>query len=150
MVTLMRTNSRQVDFIQLVRHLDEYLAIMDGDEHAFYNQFNTIEELRHVVVAYHNAHAVGCGAMKEVQNETVEIKRMYVDPAHRGKGVARQILAELENWAGELGYKKCILETGKRQVEAVALYEKCGYQSIPNYEPYTTMDNSVCFAKVIS
>ena len=149
MIRVVRTNSLDPHFIELVKYLDAYLATTDGDEHAFYDQFNKIENLKHVVVVYHDKQAIGCGAMKEVQNETVEIKRMYVDPTNRGKGVARQILAELENWAGELGYKKCVLETGKRQVEAVALYQNCGYQSIPNYEPYIEMENSVCFEKLI-
>lgn len=150
MVTLKRTNSDDPHFVALVKFLDAYLATVDGDEHAFYDQFNGIENLKYVVVAYYNAQAVGCGAIKEFQNKTMEVKRMYVDPANRGKGIAKQMLVELEKWAGELGYAKCILETGKRQVEAVALYQTCGYQAIPNYEPYTAMDNSVCFEKIIA
>ncbi len=146
---LRRTNSDDAHFTGLVKFLDAYLAAVDGDDHAFYDQFNGIENLKHVVVAFYKAQHVGCGAIKEFQNGTMEIKRMYVDPAHRSKGIAKQILAELEKWAAELGYSKCILETGKRQVEAVALYQKCGYQAIPNYEPYTGMDNSVCFEKMI-
>jgi GNAT superfamily N-acetyltransferase len=133
-----------------VKFLDAYLATVDGDEHAFYDQFNGIENLKYVVVAFYDGHHVGCGAIKEFQNDGMEIKRMYVDPTSRGKGIAKQILTELEKWAVELGYTKCILETGQRQVEAVALYKRCGYYSIPNYEPYTNMENSVCFEKVLT
>ena len=121
MIVLKRTNSEDPRFIELVKCLDAYLATMDGDEHAFYDQFNGIENLNDVVVAFYNGHHVGCGAIKEFQEDSMEIKRMYVDPTFRGKGIAKQILAEVERWAGELGYSKFILETGKRQVEPIAL-----------------------------
>jgi len=65
----------------------------------------------------------------------------------RGRGIAQMALAELEKWAAELGYKKCILETGKRQPEAIRLYEKSGYKIIPNYGEYLNIENSVCFEK---
>jgi len=74
---------------------------------------------------------------------------MYTLPDSRGKGVASLILAELERWAAELSYGKCVLETGKRQPEAIGLYKKRGYQLIPNYGQYTGVENSVCFEKVL-
>ena len=72
---------------------------------------------------------------------------MYTLPAHRGHGLATRILTELEKWAAELGYKKCVLETGLRQPDAIALYTKSGYHRIPNYGQYLNIENSVCFAK---
>jgi GNAT superfamily N-acetyltransferase len=149
MVTLQRTNSDHPDFIALVKHLDAYLAEMDGDEHAFYDQFNNIDSLKFVVLAYEGDQAIGCGAIKEYDHQTMEVKRMYTSPEGRGKGIATMVLKELEQWAGELGYKKCILETGKRQVEAVSLYQKNGYSSISNYGQYAGMNNSVCFEKMV-
>ena len=149
MITLKRTNSDNPHFVELVKLLDAYLTTVDGDEHAFYDQFNGIENLRYVVVAYDEDHPVGCGAIKEFRSDSMEVKRMFVDPAFRGNGIAKSVLSRLETWAAELGYQKCVLETGKRQIEAVALYRRCGYQSIPNYEPYTAMENSVCFEKLI-
>ena len=74
---------------------------------------------------------------------------MYTLPESRGKGTASRVLAELEVWANELFYEKCILETGKKQPEAIALYEKNGYKLIPNYGQYAEIDNSLCFEKVI-
>ena len=74
---------------------------------------------------------------------------MYTLPASRGKGIATKILAELENWASELAYQKCILETGKRQPDAIQLYQKNGYKIIPSYGKYLVMENSVCFEKAI-
>ena len=77
----------------------------------------------------------------------MEVKRMYVSPGSRKKGIAASILSELETWAGELSAAKCILETGKKQPEAIALYRKHGYRVIPNYGHYAEVDNSVCFEK---
>ncbi|MCR9013519.1 GNAT family N-acetyltransferase [Aquiflexum gelatinilyticum] len=146
---MVRTNSQNPDFISLVRQLDAYLAVTDGDEHAFYDQFNKIQNIKNVIVLYENQIPVGCGAIKEFATDTMEVKRMFVKPEYRGKGIAGKILAELETWAFEMGYSKCVLETGKRQVEAVALYMKSGYRIIPNYGQYIGMDNSICFEKVL-
>ena len=96
---------------------------------------------------YKEGIAVGCGAIKSFDAESMEVKRMYVNLEYRGDGIAHQILEELEKWTQELGYKYTILETGKRQVEAVAFYKKSKYQIIPNYGQYKGVENSVCFKK---
>jgi putative acetyltransferase len=150
MITLERTDSDNPDFIRLVKYLDADLAGRDGEDHSFYAQFNKIDKIKHAVVAYENDHPVGCGAIKEYAPDMMEIKRMYTSPRSRGKGIATQILNELEKWAVELSYEKCILETGKRQAEAIALYKKNGYKPIPNYGQYAGIDNSLCFEKEIS
>ena len=157
-----RTTSENKDFINLVKDLDAYLKITDGDEHSFYNQFNNIDVLKHVVIIYNtemkkmnSASAssaqvkkpIGCGAIKKFDITTMEIKRMYLSPENRGNSIAQKIVKELEVWAKELGYKKCVLETGKRQPEAVKFYHKCNYKIIPNYGQYKNMENSLCFEK---
>ncbi|WP_299112785.1 GNAT family N-acetyltransferase [uncultured Winogradskyella sp.] len=147
MFKLIRTTSENKDFINLVKDLDAYLKITDGDEHDFYNQFNSVESLSNVVVLYNDKTPVGCGAFKKFDDTSVEIKRMYVNPDTREKGLGKQILNDLEDWAKEIGYTSCILETGKRQIEAVKFYKKCHYTSIPKYGQYKDMDNSVCFKK---
>lgn len=144
---LLRTNSDNPDFRQLVRSLDALLAEVDGADHAFYSKFNKIDRIGHVVVVYEGAIPVGCGAMKEFSAEAMEVKRMFTVPEHRKKGVAQLVLTELETWAAELGYKKCVLETGKRLPSAIALYTKQRYRPIPNYGQYVGMENSVCFEK---
>ena len=149
MINLIRTNSENPDFIELVKHLDADLAQRDGDDHPFYAQFNKIDKIGYAVVAYENDIPVGCGAIKEFDRTTMEVKRMYTFPEHRGKGIATKILAELEKWAAELKYEKCILETGKKQPEAIYVYQKNGYKLIPNYGQYAEVDNSVCFEKVL-
>lgn len=147
MIRTIRTNSDNLDFIQLVKHLDAELAERDGKDHAFYAQFNKIDKIKHVIVAYENDKPVGCGAIKEYAPDTMEIKRMYMSPESRGKGIASRVLRELEGWASELSYEKCILETGKKQPEAIGLYEKNGYRTIPNYGQYAGIENSLCFEK---
>lgn len=147
LMKILRTTSENPDFQKLVKQLDAYLAIMDGEEHAFYHQYNKIDMLKNCVVIFDNDEAVACGAIKELDTKSMEVKRMFTLPEKRGKGLASAILKELESWAKELGYKKTILETGKRQTEAVALYSKCGYQVIPNYGQYIGIDNSICFEK---
>ncbi len=124
MIRLKRTDSSNKDFVDLVKQLDAYLRITDGDEHDFYNQYNSIENLKHVVIAYTENKPVGCGAFKDFENNSVEIKRMYTLEKNRGKGIASLILNELEKWASELNYDSCILETGIRQIEAVEFYKK--------------------------
>ena len=149
MIRLIRTTSANKDFIDLVKVLDAYLKITDGDEHEFYNQFNSIEALKNVVVAYDNDTPIGCGAFKHYDKTTVEIKRMFVSPSNRVNGVGKLILKNLEDWSKLMGYISCVLETGKRQIEAVNFYKKCGYTEISKYGQYKDMENSLCFKKDI-
>ena len=147
MTDLIRTDSDNADFRELVALLDQDLQIRDGEEHSFYAQFNKIDKIQHVVVAYQNGRAAGCGAIKEYSKNAAEVKRMFVKPEWRGQGIAKKILSELEIWAAELNYSECILETGKKQPEAIGLYQKSGYQLIPNYGQYEGVENSVCMRK---
>lgn len=144
---LTRSSSSNPDFIALVRLLDADLAIRDGEDHAFYAQYNKIAHIQHVIVAYQGETPVGCGAIKLYEPGVVEVKRMYVSPEVRNAGIATLILTELEKWANELSMVKCVLETGKNQPEAIRLYEKNAYQPIPNYGQYAGIENSVCFEK---
>lgn len=148
-ITLLRTDSGNDDFQQLVRQLDSDLGIRDGKDHSFYAQFNKIDMIRHVVVAYDQGKPVGCGAIKQYDDNTMEVKRMFVPVENRGQGIASIILKELESWSKELKYQKCILETGKRQPEAISLYQKNNYIIIPNFGQYKGVENSVCFEKVL-
>lgn len=147
---LLRTSSDNNDFIALVKLLDADLKVTDGDDHSFYDQFNKLDKIKHVVVAYNDGKPVGCGAIKEFDKNTMEIKRMYTSPKNRGKGIASKMLAELEKWAAEIAYNRCILETGIRQHGAIGLYNKSGYQLIPNYRQYSGVADSRCFEKVIA
>jgi putative acetyltransferase len=150
MISLLRTSSDNQDFIELVKCRDADLAERDGKDHPFYAQFNKIDKIKFVVVAYENDNPVACGAIKEFSPEIMEVKRMYTSPESRGKGISSKVLGELETWATELSCRKCILETGKKQPEAIRLYKKNGYQIIPNYGQYVGIENSLCFEKKIN
>ncbi len=147
MITARRTTSADSEFQSLVTLLDAELAITDGEDAAFYAQLNKTDNMNYTMVAYVDGRPVGCGAVRPFDAHTMEIKRMYVVPDHRRTGVASTVLRELEKWAKELGNKYCVLETGKRQPEAIALYLRMGFSIIPNYGKYIGMDNSVCFRK---
>lgn len=147
MTKIIRTDSANSDFKRLVSYLDAELKERDGDDHAFYNQYNSIENLNHCVVLFADKQAVACGAMKLFDDNSMEIKRMYTLPGFRGKGHASLVLQELEQWADEMKISRTILETGKRQPEAIELYERRGYSRIENYGQYIGIDNSVCFEK---
>lgn len=147
---ILRTDSENADFLALVKKLDSDLAIRDGSDRVFYNQFNRLDVIKHVVVAYDDDIPAGCGAVKHFSDDTMEVKRMFTPLEFRSRGIASLVLAELEKWSMEMGYTKCILETGKRQPEAIALYKKNGYKLIPNYGQYIGIENSVCFLKELS
>ncbi len=149
MLDLKRTDSSNQNFQRLVQQLDADLKIRDGEDHEFFAQFNKIDKINYVIVAYEEGEAVGCGAIKKYSDEIIEIKRMYVVPHRRSQGIASRILKELEFWAKELYFTKCILETGKKQPEAIGLYIKNNYITIPNFGQYEKVDNSICFEKTI-
>lgn len=147
MLTFLRTNSTHQDFITLVRQLDVELATIDGEEHDFYAQYNKIDKINHVIVAYENKLPIACGAIKQFSENAMEVKRMYTLASYRGKGIASGVLIQLEKWAAEMNYSHCRLETGIRQPDAIRLYGKNGYLPIPNYGQYAGVENSRCFEK---
>ena len=149
LLSIKQTTSENPDFINLVKLLDEDLKIRDGEDHEFYAQINKTAILNNVIICYQNDIAVGCGAFREIDEKTVEIKRMFVNPDYRGKGIASKILSELELWASQLNYSQTILETGINQPEAIALYKKSGYEIINNYGKYIDIETSICMKKII-
>ncbi|GLR16410.1 GNAT family N-acetyltransferase [Portibacter lacus] len=149
MLQVKKTDALDPDFIFLVKKLDEDLAVRDGDDHDFYDQFNKIDQLKYTMVGYVGGLPVACGAIKAFDEDTMEVKRMYVNVEARGQGYASRILSALEEWAKELKYSKCILETGRKQPEAIALYKKNNYLITENYGQYKGIGNSVCFEKAL-
>jgi putative acetyltransferase len=149
MTHFIRTDSDNNDFKNLAALLDADLKIRDGDEHAFYAQFNKITTIRNAIVCYVDDKAIGSGAFREYDQSKVEIKRMFVLPEYRGQGIAMKILNELELWAAEYNYQEYILETGKNQPEAIRLYQKAGYSITQSYGQYLNVENSVCMKKSI-
>lgn len=149
MIKIKRSNSTDVDFQFLVSELDKDLAVRNGEANDFFAQYNKIDLIKNVIVAFIDDKPVGCGAMKEYDMETMEIKRMFVPIEMRGKGIAVEILDNLEKWAKEMNYSKCVLETGDKMLEAIRLYKKSNYKVIPNYGQYVNIETSVCFRKEV-
>jgi GNAT superfamily N-acetyltransferase len=99
------------------------------------------------VIATRSGTPVGCGAVRRLDERAGEIKRMYVIPAERGRGLGRVILASLEAEARALGLDRLLLETGVRQPEAIALYARAGFTAVPPFGEYVDSPLSVCMAK---
>jgi putative acetyltransferase len=147
MILIKRTNGDDPDLKKLIVKLDKDLFAMYQEDQAIYDTFNKIDHLQTVLIAYDNETAIGCGCFKKFNDDSVEIKRMYVDDNYRNKGIASSILNELENWAKELNYSSAVLETGYEQKAAVHLYQRSGYIVIPSYGQYINMPKSVCMKK---
>lgn len=147
-ISLSRTDASNAEFRDLVVLLDAHLSVTDEDEHDFYHQFNGLDSIKYVVMAHDGGRAVSCGAIKQFDDGTVEIKRMFTRQEDRGRGIAVKVLDELEAWARELGFFRAVLETGVRQPYAIRLYEKQGYRRMAeNYGQYAAVENSVCMEK---
>lgn len=149
MITISRTDSENKDFQDLAHQLDTDLAERNGEKNDFFAQFNKTNLIKNVIVAYSNNIPVGCGAIKIYDSNIMEVKRMFVLKEQRGKNIAGTILRNLEQWAKELSYNKCVLETGDKMPEAIGLYRKNGYKQIPNYGQYENVESSLCFEKTL-
>jgi putative acetyltransferase len=99
------------------------------------------------LIARDGAIAVGCGALRIVDTTAAEVKRMYVEPDQRGKGIGWSILAKLEEVALGMGVKRLVLETGVHQEAALALYRRAGFVQIDCWGEYESSPTSVCFEK---
>lgn len=150
-VRVVRTDGRDPAYAALVRPLDAELRERYGELQDTYDTFNVFIP-DHVVLALDGEAPVGCGCLKRFDDPatpTAELKRMYVAPEARRRGVGRALVAALEAWARELGYAAVVLETGDRQPEAVRLYEACGFTRTPSYRPYTDLPTSLCMRKLL-
>jgi len=148
-VTIKRSQYTDNDFVLLISHLDDELNNRHDNQRTVYDKFNKVDSIQTVIITHINDVPVGCGCFKQFDDNTVEIKRMFVETAYRGKGISKLILNELEKWAKELGYSRSILETGIKLPEAIGLYEKSGYTRIINYGQYKDLPNSLCFEKIL-
>ncbi|HVZ47291.1 MAG TPA: GNAT family N-acetyltransferase [Gemmatimonadaceae bacterium] len=102
------------------------------------------------LVATRDGTAIGCGAVRLIDADTAELKRMYVAPAARGTGIGKRLVAALEAEAARIGAKRVVLETGVRQEAALGLYARCGYARIPLYGEYVhSPATSVCLGRTL-
>jgi GNAT superfamily N-acetyltransferase len=145
------TDGTNRDFVFLCGRLDDYLNEIVGGEkqREQYIQYNTLEHIHDVVLAYEDSIPVGCAAFKEYGPGVAEMKRVFLQKEYRGTGAAKQMMALIEQRAKEKGYTKLILETGKPLAAATKLYQKIGFRRIENYGQYRDMKDSICMAKEI-
>ena len=141
-----------VDARRLVAALDAHLSSLYTPD----QRFGPNLKPEHVVpgsgvflVARADGQAVGCGALRRLDETTAEVKRMYVEPGARGRGVGAAILDHLETAARELGVDRLVLETGIHQAEAIGLYRRAGFRPVPCWGEYAVALTSVCFEKQI-
>lgn len=147
---IVRTDWSDPSFQELVKELDTFLAVLDGHESERFRSFNRAETMTSVVVAKRDGRPVGCGALRALDSETVEIKRMYVRPTARGLGIGTRVLRELESWAREARYNRIVLETAVELRPAQELYEREGFVRIPNYGQYKCVERSLCYGKDVA
>lgn len=150
MITRKRTNSDNKDFQKLVILLDKELLSLYPELQNIYQAHAEVRDINTVILVYNENLPVGCGCFITHSHRVMEIKRMFVHPDHRGKGISKIILSELEKWGIEKGFKTIILETGKKQHPAINLYKKSEYAQTENYGPYKDLDNSYCFMKMLT
>ena len=138
------------DARRLVASLDAHLAARYAPEHRFGPHLKPEHVAPGVgtfVIARAEGKAIGCGALRRRDPTTIEVKRMYVEPAMRGLGVARQILGHLESTARTMGAERLVLETGIYQDEAIRLYRAAGFKTVECFDEYAGIPTSVCFEK---
>ena len=141
------------DAQRLVAALDHGLAQLYTPEQRFGPNFKAgqIADGRGAfLVARYKGRAIGCGAIRLLDDATAEVKRMYVEPELRGRSVGRMVLDALERTAREMGVRRLVLETGIHQQAAITLYLHAGFQQCDCWGEYLTSPTSVCYSKEIS
>ncbi len=143
------TDGRNLDFIELCRQLDDNLDELVGgfEQRKNYVQYNTLEDIHDVILFYDQEKPCACASFKHYEEDTAEMKRVFVRQEYRGLGVSKALIQTLEARAKEKGYRRMILETGKPLIAATRLYQNMGYQIIDNYGQYKNMELSICMSK---
>lgn len=150
-IKFIRTDGKNKDFVENCRLLDMDLDRRVGKaiKRDKYNKFNQLDEIQEAIVIYKGSMPIGGGAIRKYSDVDVELKRVFIRPNYQGLGLGTRLVSMLVEWAGELGYRRVILETGELLAESCAVYKKLGFEVIPNYGPYVNMPESLCMAKHI-
>lgn len=143
-------NSANDDFIKLCVLLDNSLNEASGGKNReYYKQYNSLVQIHDVFLAYEDEIPIACASFKYFEDGVAEVKRVFVKPGYRGKGISKLLMKQLEEKAKELGYLKLILETGAKFEAAIGLYKSLGFQVINNYGQYKDIKDSICMEKYI-
>jgi putative acetyltransferase len=150
MTTYKRSSASDPALHELIVDLDKELWDRYPDIQQNFAPLNFVDDSFRVILAQDVQSSFGCGCFRPMKERgVVEIKRMYVAPLFRSRGVGKRILSELERWAAEEGFVQAKLETGINQPEAIAAYEKSGYSRIPKFGPYVNVAESICMMKLL-
>jgi len=149
-IKIVKTTSENSDFISLIKIFDAFLWGRYPELKKDYWGNNLIEFNANVILVYLDEKPVASGCFKKYNENTVELKRMFVSPEARGLGLAQLVIKELEKEAIDQGFEVMILETLYKQKEAISLYQKTGFEIVENYEPYVGLLNSICMSKSIN
>jgi putative acetyltransferase len=147
MFKILRVDSGNQDFKNLVHLLDEELGVIYGISQEKCSIGNETEQPKKAIVVYYQQEAIACGCFDVYDHRSIELRRMFVKMSYRRKGLGLLVVDALEKWAKEEGYAHCMLETGNKQAIAVEFYKKIGYAIIKNYFPYLNSQISICMAK---
>ena len=147
-IEIIDTEFNHNDLSLLITQLDQYLFGLFPPEEVYQLDFDDPNIAKvEFVTAYLEGNPVGCGAIKEIDESTVELKRFFVIQACRNQGVAGLILKRLEDKARNKNYKAMKLETGDLQVEAIGFYKKSGFIPIDRFGEYVDCPSSICMEK---
>ena len=147
--SFIKTDGENSDFVSLCEKLDIALKNIIGvdKQKAKYDKLNQRDSIHDVIVIYKGNTPVGCGAYKLYDDETIELKRIYIEESTRGIGLSKELVRRLEADAQISGFRYVVLETGYKLSSAVELYKKMGYKQIPNYGSYVGNEESLCMSK---
>ncbi|WP_303247840.1 GNAT family N-acetyltransferase [uncultured Methanobrevibacter sp.] len=132
MMELKLTDESNTDFQKLVQALEQEYYDIHGEIALKYKEYNKITDPHVVLLAIENKKPIACGSFKKINENSIEIKRVFVNKNHRKQGMATEIIKKLEEIAVKQGYVYSFLETGKENIAAIATYEKLGYLKIEN------------------
>ncbi|MEK8126468.1 GNAT family N-acetyltransferase [Paenibacillus filicis] len=150
-LTLQWVEPQNEDLLALIAKLDDYLYGLYPAEEVFVVDLDKPEVSQVVfVVAYEEGVAVGCGAYRPLDEQSCELKRIFVDPPYRNRGIASRLLAFLEQHAERAGFTSLLLETGLMQPESIELYKKFGFVDIERFGEYVDCPSSICMGKNLS
>ncbi len=145
------TDGTNPDFVRFSADMEQYYNVLAGgaENRRTFITHNSLADIHHVLMVYQGTVPVGCGAWKQYDQRSAEMKRIWVPEAYRGRGIARQLIARLEENARESGFSAIILQTREACIAACALYRSLGYVRRENYPPYVDMPLAICFEKAL-
>jgi ribosomal protein S18 acetylase RimI-like enzyme len=150
-IRIVDTDKSDPDFIALTKRFDEELNHIYGEDvMKNYNPHNALDGIFHAVVIYCDGEPSACGGIKRFDDNSVEIKRIFVLSSKRKLGLGELVMQRLEELAITDGYKRAVLETADDMLAAQALYQKHGFKRMKNYGPYANDEHCVCMEKTFA